>query len=74
MARNTRREFLEDVGRGMLMAGLGTVLATDLGLGQLQADEAAGSHTFTTPSRARISLMREPIFKISPVVRGSVER
>src|SRR5262245_2879510 len=32
MARNTRREFLGEVGRGMLLAGLGTTLAADLGL------------------------------------------
>jgi PAS domain S-box-containing protein len=32
MVRNTRREFLGDVGRGMLLAGLGTTLAGDLGL------------------------------------------
>jgi hypothetical protein len=46
MSRNTRREFLEDVGRGMLLAGLGTTLASDLGLGRLYADESAGSLTF----------------------------
>jgi hypothetical protein len=45
MVRNTRREFLEDVGRGMLLAGLGTALASDLGLARVHADEA-GSLTF----------------------------
>ena len=31
MASNTRREFLNEVGLGMLLAGLGTSLAKDLG-------------------------------------------
>jgi hypothetical protein len=39
MARNTRREFLSDVGRGMLLAGLGTCLASDLGISRTWADE-----------------------------------
>lgn len=39
MARNTRREFLGDIGRGMLLAGLGTTLAGDLGLGRVYGDE-----------------------------------
>jgi len=38
--RNTRREFLADVGYGMLAASLGTGLAVELGLGPaLNADE-----------------------------------
>lgn len=32
MARSSRREFMQDVGRGMLLAGLGTTLVHDLGL------------------------------------------
>ena len=32
MLPHTRREFLNDVGRGMLLAGLGTTLASNLGL------------------------------------------
>lgn len=39
MARNTRREFLGDIGRGMLLAGLGTTLAGDLGLGRVYGEE-----------------------------------
>lgn len=40
MARNTRREFLKDVGNGMLIAGLGASLAHDLGIGQVFADDS----------------------------------
>ncbi|MBL7649979.1 MAG: hypothetical protein JNK74_27715 [Candidatus Hydrogenedentes bacterium] len=32
MHQNTRRKFMSNVGRGMLIAGLGSTLATDLGL------------------------------------------
>ena len=32
MSRTHRREFLGDVGRGMLVASLGSTLAQDLGL------------------------------------------
>jgi hypothetical protein len=46
MARNTRREFLGDVGRGMLLAGLGTSLAADLGMSRAFADQAEASLTF----------------------------
>lgn len=46
MARNTRREFLGDVGKGMLLAGLGTSLAQDLGVGQVLAGEAEQALNF----------------------------
>lgn len=46
MVRNTRREFLGDVGRGMLLAGLGTTLAGDLGLAYVRGDEAAAALSF----------------------------
>lgn len=39
MNRN-RRTFLADVGKGMLLASLGSALADDLGVGRLVADEA----------------------------------
>src|SRR5262245_12692892 len=40
MERNNRREFLGDVGRGMLVAGLGTTLASELGLARVSAADA----------------------------------
>ena len=43
MTGNTRREFLGDVGRGMLLAGLGTSLAMDLELLDAGAVEAINS-------------------------------
>ena len=40
MVPNTRREFLADVGRGMLTVSLGSVIASDLGLAAAPADAA----------------------------------
>ena len=39
MDRNSRRDFLADVGKGMLVASLGTTMATDLGLSAALADD-----------------------------------
>jgi hypothetical protein len=36
--RRTRREFLADVGRGMVVAGIGSAAASDLGIGSAWAD------------------------------------
>ena len=46
MARNSRREFLGDVGKGMLLAGLGTSLAYDLGIGRINADDTEKALNF----------------------------
>lgn len=43
MTPSTRRAFLTDVGRGMLAAGLGTAVATDLGFSTAFAAEGAES-------------------------------
>ena len=40
MVPNTRRDFLADVGRGMLTVSLGSVIASDLGLAATPADAA----------------------------------
>ncbi|MBX7105204.1 MAG: hypothetical protein K1X57_14070 [Gemmataceae bacterium] len=42
----TRRDFLDDVGRGMLVAGIGPSLAADLGLASARADDAPGRLRF----------------------------
>jgi hypothetical protein len=43
---STRRSFLADVGRGMLVAGVGPALVADLGLGSVRADDAPETLTF----------------------------
>ena len=51
MNRRTRREFLADVGRGMLVASLGSATAIELGLTPSLADESSPRLTFW-PARA----------------------
>jgi hypothetical protein len=58
MVRNTRREFLGEVGRGMLLAGLGTTLSGDLGLARVMADDADGTLSFG-PLEPLAALMQE---------------
>lgn len=41
MSPHSRREFLADVGRGMLVAGLGSAVTADLGLSKAFADDSA---------------------------------
>src|SRR5262245_9989238 len=68
MARNTRREFLEDVGRGMLLAGLGTTLASDLGLGRVFAEESVGSLTFGSLEPLVAMMQETPPAKLTPLL------
>jgi hypothetical protein len=46
MVPSTRREFLADVGRGMLVASLGSTVALDLGLSTASAAEGADALDF----------------------------
>lgn len=46
MHRNSRREFLADVGKGMLIGSVGSALAVDLGLAPAFADEDAKRLSF----------------------------
>src|SRR5947209_10409659 len=46
MSQRSRREFLADVGRGMLIAGVGPALAADLGLGSVWAADTPETLSF----------------------------
>lgn len=68
MAQSTRREFLGDVGRGMLLAGLGTTLASDLGLARVMADETGSSLSFGQ-LEPLVALMQDtPPAKLTPLL------
>src|SRR5580658_1156940 len=54
----TRREFLADVGRGMLVATVGCSVASQLELGSARADEPAAALSFG-PLEPLVSLMQE---------------
>jgi hypothetical protein len=78
-ANRSRREFLADVGRGTLIASVGSVLAADLGLATssvLAADAAApaaGSLSFG-PLDPLVALMQETsIDKLLPVLVGKLK-
>jgi hypothetical protein len=45
-SKNSRREFLADVGRGTLVATVGSALASDMGIGQAFGDEERDRLTF----------------------------
>lgn len=65
MTSNSRREFLADVGRGMLVAGLGSAVTADLGLAKAFADDSARL-TFGK-LEPLVSVMQEtPIAKLLP--------
>src|ERR1041385_8033299 len=64
----TRREFLADVGRGMLVATVGYETATGLGLSSVLADEAGDALNFG-PLESLVCLMQEtPPGKLLPVL------
>src|SRR5690348_13613856 len=59
MSRFHRREFLAEVGKGMLVAGVGSALAQDLGLAPpTLAADANGRLTFG-PMEPLVALMQE---------------
>src|SRR5579871_5551382 len=68
MSTNNRREFLADVGRGMLVASLGSTLAADLGVGSVWADEGGKPLTFGK-LEPLVALMQEtPVAKLLPLL------
>jgi hypothetical protein len=58
MILNTRREFLAEVGRGMLLAGLGSTLASELGLSRTWAAEMDSQLSFGS-LEPLVALMQE---------------
>jgi hypothetical protein len=68
MNRRDRREFLADVGRGMLVASVGPALAADLGLSSARAGEAPETLSFGK-MEPLVALMQEtPAAKLLPVL------
>jgi hypothetical protein len=69
MSRYRRREFLADVGRGMLVASVGSTLAQDLGLAPASlADVDAGRLTFGA-REPLVALMQEtPADRLLPIL------
>lgn len=73
MNSRNRREFLEDVGRGMLVATLGSAAASDLGLSPCFADEPSQRLTFGT-LEPLVSLIQEtPPDKLLPLLVAKLQ-
>jgi len=73
MVNRTRRDFLADVGRGMLLASVGPALATDLGIGPAFAGETAERLSFGK-MEPLVSLMQDtPVDKLLPALIGKMK-
>jgi hypothetical protein len=69
MGASSRREFLADVGRGMLIAGLGPALAADLGLARAEAAEEGGDRLKFGALEPLVALMQEtPLDRLLPAL------
>ena len=69
MRTGSRREFLADVGRGMLIAGLGPALAVDLGLARAEANEAGSERLKFGALEPLVSMMQEtPLNRLLPAL------
>jgi hypothetical protein len=68
-AQHNRREFLGDVGRGMLVAGVGLGTAVDLGLASARAGEEGGDRLTFGALEPLVGLMQDtPVKKLMPVL------
>jgi hypothetical protein len=73
MTPQTRREFLADVGKGMLVASVGSVLASDLGIGPAFAGQEPAALNFGK-LEPLVCLMQEiPPAKLLPIVVEKVK-
>src|SRR5258707_920855 len=69
MGTSSRREFLADVGRGMLIAGLGPALAADLGLARAEAAETGPERLNFGALEPLVALMQEtPLNQLLPTL------
>jgi len=68
MVPNTRREFLADVGRGMLVASLGSAVASDLELASASAADGPEALNFGKLEPLVALLQETPTNKLLPVL------
>jgi hypothetical protein len=70
---STRREFLADVGRGMLVASVGLEMAGDLGLASAHAEDAPDVLNFG-PLESLVCLMQEtPVTRLLPALADQLK-
>lgn len=68
MNGRSRREFLSDIGRGMLAASLGSAASRDLGLGECRAEEVSQRLTFGKLERLVSLLQETPPARLLPML------
>src|SRR5262245_49552546 len=68
MHSHDRREFLADVGRGMLIGSVGAALAADMGLGNARAAEDATALSFGKLEPLVAEMQQTPAEKIVPAL------
>jgi hypothetical protein len=68
MRSRDRREFLADVGRGMLIGSVGTALAADMGLGTARAAEDVTALSFGKLEPLVAQMQQTPAEKIVPAM------
>ena len=68
MPRTTRREFLDQIGRGMLVAGLGASLSADFGVSTAFAGEGSTALSFGELDPLVDLLQSTPADRLQPVV------
>lgn len=68
MMHRNRREFLADVGRGMLVASLGSAVAYDLGLSPALAADAKDTLSFGKMEPLVALLQETPVNKLLPIL------
>jgi hypothetical protein len=68
MRSHDRREFLADVGRGMLIGSVGTALAADMGLGTVGAAEDDSALNFGSLEPLVAQMQQTPAEKIVPAM------
>ncbi len=68
MTQRSRREFLANVGQGMLIASVGATLATDLGLAPAFAKDVAETLTFGDREPLVALMQQTPADKLLPLV------
>lgn len=70
---NTRREFLSEVGRGMVVASVGHSLASELGLADAIAGDPAGALNFGALEPLVCLMQETPANKLLPKLAGELK-
>ncbi len=68
MVNSSRREFLADVGKGMLIASLGTAMSYELGISPALADEGSDALNFGKLEPLVAAMQETPLNKLLPLL------